>query len=331
MSAIARLSEGLSRIRSALRGQADLAEKYGISEDQAARYLELFGSRHEAEEFLGAREEDVLRTIRVNTARISRRELAERLEAKGASVRPYEHAPYGLVVEESPLALAAYHEHILGLFYIQGPAPMLPVQVLSPEGASRVADAAAGVGGKATQISLHNPRSPIVALDVSERKLMALKSNASRLGAFNVVAYLMDAREISALGSFDRVLLDAPCTGEGLMPLPRGRRARTQEEVERAARLQAELLESALRSLEEGGELVYSTCSINFEENELVVASVLESLEGFSVVDTGLDFGDPGLTDYAGVSVPNYVKRCRRFYPHRHRTEGFVICRIRRL
>ncbi|MGC8695973.1 MAG: RsmB/NOP family class I SAM-dependent RNA methyltransferase [Conexivisphaera sp.] len=331
MSALERLDAGLSRIRESLRGPSDLADRYGLPADQIARYVELLGSSREAEEFLGVREDDVMRTVRVNTARIDRDELAERLEAKGASVRPYKHAPYGLVIDDSPVALAAYHEHLVGLFYIQGPASMLPVLALSPEDASRIADAASGVGGKATQISQHNPHSPVIALDVSERKLMALKANASRLGAFNIVAYLMDARGIPSLGNFDRVLLDAPCTGEGLMPFPRGRRARPQDEVERAARLQVELLESALKSLGNGGELVYSTCSTNFEENELVVSSVLESLDGFSVVDAGLGFGDPGLIEYAGVRVPSYLRSCRRFYPHRHNTEGFTICRIRRL
>ncbi len=325
------LEEGLSAIRRRLRPLRDLAGRYGIDPHQAARYVELLGSVEEAEELLRVGEGDVLRTIRVNTLRASPREVMERLEAKGAAVRPYERAPYGLVVDESPVALAAYHEHLLGLFYIQGPAPMLPVLSLAPEGASRVADAAAGVGGKTTQISQHNPRSPVLALDVSERKLMALKANASRLGAFNVVAYLMDARDLPSLGSFDRVLLDAPCTGEGLMPLRRGRRPRPQEEVEGAARLQAELLRAALSALAPGGELVYSTCSTNFEENELVVSSVLGSLEGYRLVDVGLGFGDPGVTEYAGVSVPRDLRLCRRLYPHRHRTEGFTICKVRRL
>jgi NOL1/NOP2/sun family putative RNA methylase len=233
------------------------------------------------------------------------------------------------VIEESPVPLAAYHEHLLGLFYIQGPASMLPVLALSPESGSRIVDVASGVGGKTTQISQHNPGSPVIAMDVSERKLMALKANASRLGAFNIVAYLMDGRRVAEMGTFDKALLDAPCTGEGLMPLARGRRSRPQEEVERAALLEAELLEAALRSLGPGGELVYSTCSTNFEENELVVHSVLESLDGFSVVDAGLD-GDPGVTDYAGLSLPDHLRACRRFYPHRHATEGFTICKIRR-
>jgi len=342
-SALERLSEGLALARGAVerggglapRELAALAERHGAHPDQVARYAELLGSREEVEGMLGAREGDVMRTLRANTLRVDRDELASRLEAKGASVRPYRHAPYGLVVEESPIPLAAYHEHLLGLFYIQGPASMLPVLALSPEGASRIADAAAGVGGKATQISQHNPRSPVIALDVSERKLMALKANASRLGAFNIVAYLMDARGIGSLGEFDRVLLDAPCTGEGLMPFARGRRPRPQGEVESAARVQVELLESALRSLGPGGELVYSTCSTNFEENELVVHSVLEALEDsgaghFSLVDTGLDFGDAGAVEYAGISLPSQFRLCRRFYPHRHATEGFTICRIRR-
>jgi len=333
MAALERLLEGLSRIGESLRGSVDpraLASRYDVHVDQAARYLELLGSRSEVEELLRAREDDIMRTVRVNTVRVSREDLASRLESKGASVRPYRHTPYGLVVESSPVALAAYHEHLLGMFYVQGPASMLPALALSPEGASRIADAASGVGGKATQMSQHNPRSPIVALDVNDRKLMALKANTSRLGVFNVIAYLMDARKIESMGTFDRILLDAPCTGEGLMPFPRGRRQRPQSEVEAAARLQVELLESSLMSLDSRGELVYSTCSTNFEENELVVSSVLESLEGFALVDTGLEFGDPGVTEYAGVKVPGYVRSCRRYYPHRHSTEGFTICKIRR-
>ncbi|KSW11682.1 hypothetical protein CF15_02360 [Pyrodictium occultum] len=304
----------------------ELASRYSfIHIHQALRYLALLGG--EAERLLSIGEKDVMKTIRVNTLLTSVEELEERLAAKGVVTRRHPYIWYGLVVEETPYSIGALHEYMQGLYTIQGPASMMAVPALRPEEAGRIADMCAGAGVKTSQIAQHNPEAPILALDINSRKLLALKNNMSRLAVFNVAALHMDARRLPGLGRFDAVLLDAPCSGEGLLPFPRGRWRRSFSDILSRVELQLQLLDAGLDALEPGGVLVYATCSIAVEENEYVVNTLLEARGDFVVEEPRVP-GDPGVTSYIGLRLDPSLSRCRRFLPHRHRTEGFTICRL---
>lgn len=304
-----------------------LASKYVfIHVHQALRYLALLGS--EAEKLLETSEDSIMKTIRVNTLLTSVEELAERLEEKGAKTRSHPYIWYGLVVEETPYPIGALHEYMQGLYTIQGPASMMVVPALAPESAKRTADMCAGAGVKTSQIAQHNTATAIIATDINRRKLLALKNNMSRLAVFNVTALHMDARWLTKLGTFDAILLDAPCSGEGLLPFKRGRWPRSFNDILSRVELQLELLDAALDALAPGGAMVYATCSISVEENEYVVSTLLENRGDFEVEEPGYTAGSPGITKYLDLDLDPSVAKCRRFFPHRNATEGFTICRL---
>lgn len=308
-----------------------LAEKYNAHPHQVVRYEEVLGSIAEAERFLGSSENDVLRTIRTNTLKISREELMERLKSKGFTVSKYTRTPYGIIIKQEPMPLGALHEYLYGFYIIQGPGPMLPVVELDPRNTERVADMCAGAGVKTTQIAQHAPRSIIVATDINRRKLLALKNHASRMGISNIIAIHSDARKLASLGKFDKILLDAPCSGEGLWPFKRGRWKRSFDDIASRTKVQLELLLSAIGSAKPGASIVYSTCSISVEENELLISLIVEELGDHVTVEdaTRIHDGFHGIEEYMGLKLGPETRKCKRFYPHHHHTEGFTICKLR--
>ena len=313
------------------RYAVELAERYGYLPYMIERYAEIFGER--LLDFLEACEKPLRRSIRCNTLKIDCGSLARRLEAKGFKLRKIPWAPHGFWVEEEPLSLGATEEYLLGYYYIQGAASMLPAYILEPRPGERVLDMAAAPGGKTTQLAqLMLNRGVILAVDVSRRRVRALRSHLNRMGVTNTVVVRTDARRLVKLGPvFDKVMLDAPCTGEGLIPIdPSRKKSRAMNDLRLLARLQVELLEAAFALTKPGGYIVYTTCSIAPEENEYVVSRVLENHPNLAVVEPGVDVGLPGITRFRGVDFDPQVGRCRRLYPHTHGTEGFVICLLRK-
>jgi NOL1/NOP2/sun family putative RNA methylase len=330
--AVEELREKLTRLYYKHKRQAErLAEEFRslkLHPHQAARYLEMMDTIELREMLRSFLEKTVPKTIRVNTRLTTVEELSKRLEEKGVTLRRHPYIDYGLIVLNSPHPIGALHEYMLGLYTLQGPASMLAVPALQPRDDARIADMCAGAGVKTTQISQHAPNSKIVAVDVSRRKLLALKNNASRLAAFNIVALKMDARRLASLGKFNQILLDAPCSGEGLLHLDKGRWPRSIDDTLSRVKLQLELLSAAASSLEDGGTIVYSTCTISVEENEYVVSRILETHQELTLEEAPILGGRPGVVEYAGLRLDPRVRMCRRYYPHTDGTEGFTICRL---
>ncbi|ABM81380.1 RsmB/NOP family class I SAM-dependent RNA methyltransferase [Hyperthermus butylicus] len=331
-AALRELKEAFHRLEEKYGDLAQsLVEKYHsvrLHRDQVVRYLELFDTVSEVERLLSTGEDKVMKTIRVNTLLADPEEVSERLEAKGFRLRRHPYIDYGLVVLEEPIPIGATHEYMLGLYTVQGPASMMVVPALDPPGKGRIADMCAGAGVKTTQIAQHSPQAHIVALDINRRKLLALKNNASRLAVFNIVALNMDARRLPQLGRFDAILLDAPCSGEGLLAFQRGRWPRSFNDIASRVELQLQLLKAGIEALADNGVLVYATCSISVEENEYVVTRILEEYSSLDLEEPPIKAGLPGKQSYAGLKLDRRVSRCRRFYPHIHGTEGFTICRL---
>ncbi|BEP18059.1 RsmB/NOP family class I SAM-dependent RNA methyltransferase [Pyrofollis japonicus] len=310
-------------------GQATrITEKYPwIHVHQAARYIELLSER-DFELIMSTR--ITYKSIRINTLITTREDLTTRLIRKGVQLRSHPFINYGLLIDYSPYPVGALHEYILGLYTLQGPASMMAVPALSPENSKHVLDMCAGAGIKTTQISQHNPNAAIIALDINRRKLIALKNNASRLHADNIIAINMDARQASRLGTFDAILLDAPCSGEGLIVFREKAKPRTAEDIISRVELELELLNEALNAAQKNSIIVYATCSMSFEENEYVVGTLLEARGDFELEDPPIRGGVNGFTRYGSIRVDNSLSKCRRYFPHLHGTEGFTICRLRK-
>ncbi len=125
-------------------------------------------------------------------------------------------------------------------------------------------------------------------------------------------------------------MLDAPCTGEGVIARdPSRKTSRKPKDLALMHKVQVVLLDRALDSLKRGGELVYSTCSIAPEENEMVIDAILKSREDVEVVDGG-EAGSPGITKYFGFEFP-FANKCRRLWPHVHGSEGFFVCKLKKV
>ncbi|MEM4854772.1 MAG: RsmB/NOP family class I SAM-dependent RNA methyltransferase [Sulfolobales archaeon] len=311
-----------------------IASKYGFLEYMVVRYYEIFGDWGEVVELLEAFEKPLVKTIRVNTLRFkSAKEVLERLEKLGYefSKIPWDRFSY-TVARAGRVSLGATHEFLLGGYYLyRGVASLIPPLALDPHEQDRVLDSAAAPGGKTTHLAqLMRNEGLIVATDVSRERFRALRTNLERMGVENVVAIRIDGRKVPEIFGefFTKSLLDAPCTGEGIIQLDPSRKTKTSfEDLVRAHKKQVELLTATIRSTAPGGRVVYSTCSIAPEENEFTIAEVLESLGGVRVVRTSIAVDlEPGVTEYFGVKLPEQLKLCGRTYPHEHGFEGFFVC-----
>ncbi|MBW9140509.1 MAG: RsmB/NOP family class I SAM-dependent RNA methyltransferase [Candidatus Aramenus sp.] len=309
-----------------------LARKYGFLDYMVERYIDMF--KDEAMEFLESCSFPLRKSIRCNTLKVECEELVERLEGKGFALEKVDWLKFGYVVKAQPPkpSLGSTLEYMLGYYYIQGLASMVPAEILDPKEGDVVLDMASSPGGKTTQMSqLMGNRGLIVAVERKKSRVRPLVSNINRLGALNVVVLNMDSRELVNYDlRFSKVLLDAPCSGEGIIPRDPTRKSKTQpEELYQFSMAQLELMDTAYRLLKEKGELVYSTCSIAPEEDEFVVNYAVEEL-GMEVIPTEGYPASKGIISFNGVDFSREVENCIRFYPHKHKTEGFFVCHLRK-
>ena len=318
---------------------ADLSVVYGYSSELIDLLLGLF-SPAECLSFIEASETPRPVTVRTNTLRTRRRELAQALIARNVNLDPIaKWSKDGLQIYESAVPIGATPEYLAGHYMVQSASSFLPVLALSPQPGQRVLDMAASPGGKASHLAaMMANRGTLVANDASKERLRSLQANLQRLGVRNAIVMNADGRDYPKLmGGFDRVLLDAPCSGLGVISKdPSVKAEKRYSDVQRCQQLQRELLLAAIDATlanqpgnEESGFIVYSTCSISVEENEAVIDYVLKS-RPVKVVDTGLPFGVEGLTRHRTKRFHSSLKLARRFYPHTHNMDGFFVCKLRK-
>lgn len=302
-----------------------LARKYGYDQWLVGRFLQYVP---DTERFLAKMEEPPAQYIRVNTLRTSAQELAVRLGEKGFTLRST-ILDYVLAVERAPMATGATSEYLLGHYYIQDLSSCMAVEALDVQRGQSVLDIAAAPGGKTTHIAqkMENTGS-IVALEPSERRARSIAFNMARLGLCNACIVKMDGVRAPGLGTkFDRVLLDAPCSCEGVIAKdPSRKTSHSPQDVDYCAGRQEKLLKAALAAVRPGGLVVYSTCSFAPEENEAIVDRVASR---FNAAVEPFLHGNEGLGSFGEMTFRNDIKNARRFYPHIHDTTGFFLARIR--
>jgi len=268
-------------------------------------------------------------SARINTLKIEREKLLERLEEEGVLFRSFEWYPLGLKLDiESPGKLL---ENLLGFIHIQEELSMVPPLVLDPQPGECVLDLCASPGSKTTQISqMMENRGIVIANEPSLARVAPLRSNCERLGVLNVAVTRYDGRNFPR-GPFDRVLVDAPCSSEGRERRGPGVLSRcSRERSLDLGVLQLSLLRNALRLTKPGGIVVYSTCTYAPEENELVVQEVLEDAEDLrleKVSIAGLQ-ECPGITEWNGKRLNDALSCTARYYPHINDTGGFYVAKI---
>eukprot|EP00051_Salpingoeca_urceolata_P012647 m.156394 g.156394 ORF g.156394 m.156394 type:complete len:682 (-) comp17560_c1_seq2:33-2078(-) len=315
----------------------DLAFYYGYSEFMLDKLMEIFGPS-EIVEVLEANEVPRPVTIRANSLKTRRRDLAQALINRGANVDPIgDWTKVGLVVFETAVPMGATAEYLAGHYILQSASSFLPVMALAPQPKERILDMAAAPGGKTTYISALMKNTGVVfANDANKSRTKSLTANIHRLGVTNAVVCNYDGREFpKVIGRFDRVLLDAPCSGTGVIAKdPSVKTSKTSKDLQRCSALQKQLLLAAIDSTDatskSGGYIVYSTCSIMVDENEWVVDYALKK-RNVKLVETGLKFGTPGFTKFRERRFHPSVSMTRRFYPHEHNMDGFFVAKFKKV
>ena len=260
--------------------------------------------------------------IRVNTLKTSINVLMDRLKDKGYKLRKGDYAKDCIIIE-NPAGLTSTAEFTLGLFTIQDESSMLVSEVLNPTQGTLILDMCAAPGGKSTHLAqLINDHGTIIARDQSEDKLKLIEENIRRLGIRSIKTEVFDALKLdeNLIGKVDYLLLDAPCSGFGLIRRkPDIKWNRTKEEVNSLVEIQERMLNIASNYIKDNGVLVYSTCTINNDENLNQITKFLNNnpqfeLQSFKISNKMID-----QTQNRG-----YLQ----LLPSVHGTDGFFIAKM---
>lgn len=311
----------------------DWSRRHGFTPELVARWTGFFAD--DAKELLESLIRPVPRYLRVNTLRTDRDTLAASLTERGFQLAPVEAPHEGLAVlrlDKEPFAVSATPEYLAGEAYLQDLASLTAPAALAARPGERILDMAAAPGGKTTAVAeLTDDDAGILAVEPVPHRAAALTANLRRLGVHGTGVVVQGAESVPGEAAFDRIMLDAPCTGEGVLPRDDGRRTGSLDEHAALAVLQRSLVGHAVRLLKPGGTLVYSTCTFSPEECEEVVLHAADlGLEPEPLpFDTlnGVPLGAP-LT-HAGERVyDDRVRHARRVFPHAHKTLGFFVARF---
>lgn len=284
------------------------------------------------EAFIDACQRPLRRSIRVNTLKITVDDFLALVAPYGWQLTPVPWCAEGFWIErdnEDEFPLGSTAEHLSGLFYIQEASSMLPVAALFADGdaPARVMDVAAAPGSKTTQIAARmGNRGILLANEFSASRVKVLHANISRCGIANTALTHFDGRVFGAAlpECFDAILLDAPCSGEGVVRKdPDALKNWSLASNQDIANTQRELIDSAFHALRPGGTLVYSTCTLNRDENESVVNWLLERYPDAVHV---LPLGDLFPTADQALTAEGYL----HVFPQIYDCEGFFVARLQK-
>jgi len=265
--------------------------------------------------------------VRINNNYTEPEKLLTRLKNSGIILEKIPFLKNGYWVTKSKVSVGATAEYLLGFYSIQGAASQIPASLFTKIKGKKVLDACSAPGGKTVQLSnLMGNTGLIVALDVNKRRLRALSNHLERCHISNAIVYLLDARQSLLLNlKFDRILIDAPCSGNFTMDKNWFNR-RTLKDIKQNTRLQREILVKCVDCLGDHGEIVYSTCSLEPEENELNMDWAITNLNlKIEKIDC---YGEKGKINIFGKKLNNTITRCRRIWPGK--TQGFFVCKLRK-
>ena len=267
-------------------------------------------------------------TLRVNPLKIERKSLGALLETQDISVDYTKESPQGIHISSPGKSITEIDGFAEGFFQIQDEAAQLVSQILDPKPGETILDACAGLGGKSCHIGqLMNNQGVVIAADLEAHKLESLTSEAQRLGIENIQTRQIDLLKVTIKdfdGYFDRVLLDAPCTGLGVMRRnPDTKWKRTLKDILRLCAQQKKMLNAAANLVIPGGILVYAVCSCEPEENEQVITAFLEKRKDYSL-DTMED-----ISAFPNASFKT-MDHCFKTYPHALHMDGFFAARLKR-
>ncbi len=273
------------------------------------------------------------KSIRVNTIKASVADVKKRLsrDCKLQAV-PWCKEGFYITHKDGRRDIGNTKEHGLGYFYVQEAASMIPPIVLEPRPGDVVLDMCAAPGSKTTQIGMYmKNRGILVANDIRGDRLQALGINVQRCGLTNCIVTQMNGVRFRRLGPvFDRILVDAPCSGTGTIRKSfKTLRMWNANMIRKLAGQQRGLLFAAWEALKPGGTLVYSTCTLEPEENEGVLDVLLGKHDDAVVQDITLPVKhEPAITEFGERHFHDHVSKCLRLWPQENDTEGFFVAKL---
>ncbi len=301
------------------------------------KFIERYSKLTDWKEFSKCSLSFLRRSIRANTLKITVKELKERLEGKW-DLKEIPWCKEGFWIEHSKKErrdIGNLMEHTLGYFYLQEAASMIPPVVLGPNPDEIVLDIAASPGSKTTQLAQYMENKGIlIANDYTYERMKPLCINLQRCGVSNAIVTLMEGQWFKKSEiEFDRILVDAPCSGTGTIR----KSLKTigmwnPDMIRRISITQKQLIETGFNLLKENGTLVYSTCSLEPEEDENVVDFLINKYENAKLEEIKLDLkrSEPVL-EFDGKKYNDDIKKCLRIWPQDNDTEGFFVAKLRKI
>ena len=278
--------------------------------------------RSEALRFLESSTQPASIYLRINTLKAPEENILKKLESEGIRIEKVSQLThtYKLLEAEKPLVRTRSFRE--GLFYIQDVASCLAAEIANPASGTTVLDICAAPGAKTTYMAqLMQNKGEIYSIDYSRRRMHVWKRQIKRMGIKIGVPVIADVRHPLPLRlSVDLVVLDPPCTSTGAFSkMPSAKWRLTKRSVLHMAQIQWRMLQQCAEHIKEGGYLIYSTCSVTLEENEMLVEKFLKWHPEFTLSETQPRIGLPGLRGQA---------KCQRLYPHLHNCNGFFIAKL---
>lgn len=300
-----------------------MSQQSKIKDSFREYYIELLG-QEEAQKFFDSFEKiNPPRTVRVNTLKTTKEELTKWLESNGYTVNDSKYSSDGLEIRGEGRPLSLKLPYMAGFTYPQDHSSMLAVEILNPQPGETIIDLTAAPGGKTTHIAQRMKNTGVlIANDMDTKRLKALHSNLERLGVWNVITMRMMPHKIAEVypETFDKVLLDPSCSGEGLLAKGSKPSFWSLKALKRYSSEQFGMLKSAFSLLKPGGTLVYSTCTLNKLEDDAVVERLLEEFPQAEIADVSSEFLPKQLPGFLGF----------RFWPQITGTKGFFCIKIRK-
>ncbi len=293
-------------------------------------FVEYYENIDSSDEFFTYTDRFLRKCIRINTLKMDESSLVAVLTER-YRIEKIPFVDFGYYIDHTSPGNTP--EHQLGYYFVQESVSMIPPMVLGPEPGETVLDMAAAPGGKTTQIAQYmKNKGCIIANDLKPKRGNILSANIQRMGVTNTVVTIKDGRYFKRMqNKFDRVLVDAPCSNTGLIRKNyRFLKEWSYSKVLKMSELQKELIMAGYKALKPGGVLVYSTCTLEPEENEEVVDHLLSRTDAETEkIRINIRAKKP-FTEFGGKEYDSGVKNCLRIHPQDNDTEGFFVAKVRK-
>lgn len=301
-----------------------LSVKYSYPKWLVSRWINEFG-KDKIEDVLVANNAQAPFTIRVNTLKVSQDELIHILESKGMIAEKCKFLDKGILIK-NPVEIDKMDEYKNGMFSIQSESSILAGQILNPIENSFVIDLCAAPGGKSLNAAeMMKNTGKIISRDIYENKISLIEHEKKRLGIENIFVETYDATILDRdlINKADYCIVDVPCSGFGIIRRkPEIKYNKLESDFDSIQKIQSKILENASKYLKVGGELVYSTCTVNKEENINMINNFLKNNSDFIMVD---------ISEQTKNSFETSKKGYVEIYPHLHSMDGFFIAKLKRL